>query len=50
MMTARVDAPPGKRAEYNLTLKAREMPRVERDPCSYCGARGDLGCKHRRAL
>lgn len=25
------------------------MPRVERDPCHRCGARGDYGCGHDRA-
>lgn len=25
------------------------LPRVDRDPCFFCGARADLGCKHRRA-
>lgn len=27
-----------------------ESLRVSRDPCAYCGSRGDAGCKHRRAL
>lgn len=22
--------------------------RVDRDPCSYCGVRADVGCKHQR--
>lgn len=22
---------------------------VNRDPCTFCGVRGDVGCKHRRA-
>lgn len=47
-MTARVDAPHGRRAEYKLTKEAREAQRAERDPCSYCGVRGDYGCRHRR--
>lgn len=25
-----------------------DLPRVERDPCSYCGVRADVGCRHRR--
>jgi hypothetical protein len=24
--------------------------RVERDPCSYCGVRADVGCRHRRGV
>lgn len=32
------------------TKEAREardaMPRVDRDPCTYCGVRGDIGCAH----
>lgn len=25
-------------------------PRVDRDPCTFCGVRGDVGCKHRKDL
>lgn len=24
-------------------------PRVDRDPCTYCGVRADVGCRHQRA-
>ncbi|MDZ7894190.1 MAG: hypothetical protein U5M50_04030 [Sphingobium sp.] len=27
-----------------------ESAPVDRDPCFRCGVRGDLGCKHRRAV
>lgn len=27
----------------------RTAERVERDPCGYCGVRGDIPCRHRRA-
>lgn len=26
-----------------------QPPRVSRDPCPYCGVRGDIGCRHRTA-
>lgn len=26
----------------------RHAVRVDRDPCSFCGVRGDIGCSHRR--
>jgi hypothetical protein len=26
-----------------------DLPRHDRDPCSYCGVRGDIGCHHRQA-
>lgn len=36
-------------AERPHDKAAREgMPRVDRDPCSYCGVRGDIGCTHRK--
>lgn len=32
-----------------LSLDDIAQRRVDRDPCTYCGTRGDIGCKHRRA-
>lgn len=31
--------------------RAKDLPPeryLNRDPCTYCGVRGDIGCKHRR--
>ncbi len=25
-------------------------PRVDRDPCFFCGTRGDIGCRHQRTM
>jgi hypothetical protein len=41
-------------ADFIAEREAREPLRpdvvpIDRDPCFYCGARGDLGCKHRAA-
>lgn len=35
-----------------FTAKADTLPPViiDRDPCTYCGVRGDIGCKHNRRL
>lgn len=29
--------------------RANHAAPVYRDPCTYCGTRGDIGCKHHRA-
>jgi len=26
--------------------RAATLPRVERDPCGFCGVRRDVGCRH----
>lgn len=31
------------------TMAMDDAPRVSRDPCPYCGVRGDIGCRHRIA-
>lgn len=40
------------RARYNIALKLTgdelEARRVNRDPCTYCAVRADVGCKHNR--
>lgn len=30
-------------------LMAQRFRAPEREPCPYCGVRGDIGCKHREA-
>jgi len=32
------------------TWFAPEPVKTDRDPCFFCGTRGDLGCRHREAL
>lgn len=32
-----------------IKAKIERLRKVGRDPCTYCGVRGELGCKHRRA-
>ena len=37
-------------AHPHLDKDSGRMPdRVDRDPCRYCGTRGDIGCKHQIA-
>ncbi len=37
-------------SQHQVVSGPRTYPTpVDRDPCTYCGVRGDLGCKHRRA-
>jgi len=31
--------------DYNVDQDS--LTRVDRDPCFYCGTRGDMGCRHR---
>ena len=48
-----------KHKQYRVPIKPHPAPpepcasfsvlRVERDPCPYCGVRGDVSCKHRVA-
>ena len=36
---------------YSPGERAKDLPPeryLNRDPCAYCGVRGDIGCKHRR--
>lgn len=42
---------PTGRAAANLPREkpaVRLCQRVERDPCTFCGVRGDIGCQHQR--
>lgn len=51
---------PSERARYALNPHSHTVERyrakhdtltiVHRDPCPKCGVRGDIGCKHRRAV
>ncbi len=41
------DGRPRKRAE-RAAASGMRPPRVDREPCFYCGVRGDVGCAHRR--
>lgn len=43
--------PPGS-AEYTISYDAKKIEAaekaVDREPCTYCGVRGDIGCRHKR--
>lgn len=34
--------------EFKANVEVLLMNRVDRDPCTYCGVRGDVGCRHQR--
>ena len=45
----RTDRPKhGPRSPRNEARERIEPPKVHRDPCFLCGARGDVGCRHGR--
>lgn len=50
----RPQSPRQKRAPNSAAMSrepigAADQPRVERDPCTYCGVRADVGCQHNRS-
>jgi hypothetical protein len=34
--------------DFDRFEEAHRVPRVSRDPCQRCGARGDVDCGHRK--
>lgn len=46
---ARIKRVPNSAAMSREPIGASDMPRVSRDPCTYCGVRADFGCQHNRS-